>query len=272
MSVIPLCINWSWKLVLNQQTNWSNEGNLHCRLGFEDPQRFLAFSLYREMVLNTPIISENCIWKTVRSGQPEEQSWPCMVVWDWKRWRRDLVGKDPWGWEPEEHVLWHRAQGSPCEVALGAPLVPSVSASVLSLCPDGLWCVKHRAELPGAWISAAIKLFLWFTTFKIFCVVRETGLVQNPFFLRSLVCLSLPSRTVHGVSHFPSPALLHTQERESGHWSHNLGILFGNCQHQTSSGVSWFELLQPHCYSCLPQQVYLRVCTALLPNPAVLPF
>ena len=105
----------------------------------------------------------------------------------------------------------------PCEVALGAPLMPSVSASLLSLCLGRLQCVKHRAELPKAWISAAIKLFLWFMTFKMLCMVWENKLVQVPFFLRSLVCLALPSRTVHDLSNFPSPALLHTQERESGH-------------------------------------------------------
>lgn len=59
----------------------------------------------------------------------------------------------------------------PCEVALGAPLTPSVSASPLSLCLDGLRCAKHREELPDAWILAAINLFLWFTNFKILCVV-----------------------------------------------------------------------------------------------------
>lgn len=49
-----------------------------------------------------------------------------------------------------------------CEVALvalGAPLMPSAPASLLSLCLDGLQHVKHRTELPKACISAAIKLW-----------------------------------------------------------------------------------------------------------------
>lgn len=74
-----------------------------------------------------------------------------------------------------------------CEVALvalGAPLMPPASASLLSLCLDGLQCVKHRAELPKACISAAIKLWSMIDM-KMLHQVWKNELVPVPFSLRS---------------------------------------------------------------------------------------
>lgn len=140
-----------------------------------------------------PITLGDCTWKTTLSGQPEVQSLPCSQL------GLDVLqeGAD-WRWGPglgSRRACPAPALALPCEVALGAPLMPFVSASLLSLCLGGLQCVKHRAELPKTWISAAIKLLLCFTTFKMLCVAWENGLVQAPFFLCSLVCFTLPSRT-----------------------------------------------------------------------------
>lgn len=179
-----------------------------------------------------PITLGDCTWKTTLSGQPEVQSLPCSQL------GLDVLeeGAD-WRWGPglgSRRACPTPALALPCEVALGAPLTPFVSASLLSLCLGGLQCVKHRAELrrPGfqlqsnsCYVSRPLKCFVLLGK-------------MSPFF-SAVWFASLSPAGLHDLSYFPSPALLHTQERESGHWSHNPGSLF-------------WKPPTPNIFRCLP--------------------
>lgn len=96
--------------------------------------------------------------------------------------------------------------------------MPSVPASLPSLCLDGL---EHSMELPEAWISAAVKPFLWFTTFK--CFVRFGKRVGSIPLFPLQVCLRLHSRTGHGLT--SSLLLLSCTTGLCGHRPHNPGHL-----------------------------------------------